>query len=405
MFTIIICIDTHNLSRKGQKMRGSKKQRGDNSWHISVYLGKDPKTNRSIYHRETVHGGPKAADDRIAELITQRNSDEYIKPTKTILGEFADQWLESVKTRVTEGTYDDYKSIVENHLKKESLSKLQLTKIETEHIERYKIRKLNTSRLDGRPGKISPKTVKNHLIVIRAIFSYAVKLKKIKYNVAADVEFPIIPKYKAKTFTESQAAKFLEVARKDRFYLLFILTIYFGKRQGEIRGLRMEDIDLESLTASIRQTIRKSGSKAIYKDPKTNESIKVLELEKWMIPLFENRFEEIKAEKLSFGSGYEDHDLLFCSLNGRPVDLKVLDRHFKKIIKDAELPVIRFHDLRHTCATILLKRGVNLKLTQERLAHSDIRTTGNTYSHVTPTMQRTVNKEMDKALKIKALTS
>jgi len=120
-----------------------------------------------------------------------------------------------------------------------------------------------------------------------------------------------------------------------------------------------------------------------------------------MVPFFKREIAARAAEKLAYGPGYSDNDLLFASFNGNPVKERTLDKHYKRIIERTGLPVIRFHDLRHTCITIMLKRGWSLKHAQTRAAHADIRTTGNVYSHVTPTMQRDVNRDMTKALKIK----
>jgi integrase len=385
-------------------MPGYKRKRGD-AWQLQVYKGRDPETGKKLYYRETFRGTDYQADKRLAEIITDMDRQEFIEPTKITLYEFCiKHYLPGVKGDLEEGTYDEYESIIKNHIKNDPIAKFPLSRVELQHIEGYKVRKLNGKRADGREGTLSPKTVKNHLICIKAIFSYACRLRVLKWSPAQYVTYPKITKFKPTTWTEEQAGRFLDVAFWDRFYFLYLLGVFYSKRKGELRGLRKEDVDLNALTASIRQSVRKSGNSAKFKNLKDEDSEHVLELEQWMVPFFEREFAERAKEKLAFGEGYKDHGLVFASYNGNPVKERTLNEHFEKIIKRAGVPEIRFHDLRHTCITIMLKRGWSLKHAQERAHHADIRTTGNNYSHITPDMNRDVNHDLAKALKLKVNT-
>jgi integrase len=263
------------------------------------------------------------------------------------------------------------------------------------------LKKLKDKRKDGKKGKISSGTVKNILIALKAAMVYAVRLHILKNNPAQYLTFPKIEKYHATVWTEEEAKNFLDTASNDRFYFLFLLAIFYSKRQGELRALKKVDVDLERLTASIRQTVRKSGYSAQFKDTKTEGSAQVLELEKWMVPFFEKEFADRAAEKLAYGRGYSKNGLVFASYNGNPVKETTLRDHYKQIIERAGVPKMRFHDLRHTCITIMLKRGWSMKHVQVRGGWSDIETPGNLYSHITPTMSRDVNADMTKALGIK----
>ncbi len=388
-------------------MRGSMKKRGADSWRLSVYKGINPETGKREYYQETVIG-KKRAEARLNEIVAEIDKKEFVEPSDMTYGEFlVSRFLPAAKADISEGAYEDYFSITKNHILKDPIAKIALTKIEAQHIEEYKIKKLNSPRLDGKRDKdgnlikISPKTVKNHLILIKASFVYACELRILKYNPAEYVKFPKVPKYKAKTWTQEEAARFLKFAYYDRFYFLILLSVFYSKRKGELRGLRKSDVDLNTLTASIYQKVRKNGYKASYGDLKTNSSECVLELEPWMVPLFEREFAERAAEKLAYGPGYNDNSLVFAGNTGNPVDEKTLARHFNQIIERAEVPKIRYHDLRHTCISILLKRGWSMKHVQVRGGWSDIRTPGNIYAHVTPEMQQDVNADMTKALKIK----
>lgn len=388
---------------------GYKRKRGD-SWQLEVYRGLDPETGKKIIYRETFKGTERQADKRLAELETDKDRGELIEPNKTLFYKYLiDIFLPGVKGDLESGTYEEYEGIVKNHIKNDPLARMRLSDIDLIHLEQYKIRKLNSPRVDGRKDKngnplpLSNKTVKNHLIMLKAAFSYACRMRILKYNPAQYLTYPQITKFKPVIWTEEQAGRFLDVAFWDRFYFLFLLAIFYSKRKGEIRGLRRQDVDLQALTASIRQSVRKSGYSAEFKNLKDQDSEHVLELEKWMVPFFEREFAERAKEKIAFGEGYNDNDLVFASYNGNPVKERTLNEHFKAVIKRAGLPEIRFHDLRHTCITIMLKRGWSLKHAQTRAAHADERTTANIYAHVTPDMQRDVNQDIAKALKLKVI--
>ena len=391
---------------------GSKTRQGENSWLIKVYKGKNLKTGISEYHRETVKGDEKAAEARIAEVTADLHRGEYVSPSKLKFYEYLkNTWLPLSKTEISEGTYEEYLNVVDNHIQNHPIGKIPMSRLDLIHIDKYKIDKLNSPRLDGKKDKdgnpilLSPKTVKNHLIAIKAACVYACRLKLIKTNPAQYAEFPKVPKYKAQALDVAQANRFLEVAYYDRFFFLFILAIYYSKRKGELRGLRKQDVDLESMTASVRQSVRKSGYSSQFKDLKSADSEHVLELEPWMIPYFDRESAERAAEKLKYGPGYSDNDLIFASLNGNPVKERTLTEHYNKLLDRAGLPRIRFHDLRHTCATIMLKRGWSMKHVQTRGAWADIKTPAKTYAHITPDMQKDVNQDLNEAFNINGLTN
>jgi integrase len=229
-----------------------------------VYDGIDPVTGKKKYIRETVKGDSKAAEDRVAEIITDRNRGEYVEPSKLTLYKFlTDYFLPTVKANATARTYRSYESITRVHVAEDPISKKKLTALELTDFENYKLRKLGSERKDpNNPGQIAPKTVKNHLIMLKASMAYACELKLLKYSPAHYLKFPHVPKYKPVTFDEKNAEKFLLFAENDRFYFLYVLALYFGKRQGEIRGLRRQDVDLDNLTASVRQAVHGSGNLA-----------------------------------------------------------------------------------------------------------------------------------------------
>jgi integrase len=382
-------------------MKGYKQKRGKNSYRLAVYIGLDP-DGTSEYIKETFHGSEKEADKRLAAMITEQERGEYTPPTKQTFGEYLVDWLEYIKGQVTEGTYENYYGYYKNHIKKDSICRIPITKVTALDIQRY-VTKLSKSKITikNRPEKtLSPKTVKDILNMVKTALKQACIWRILKDNPAQYVAPPKAVKFRAKAFDDEEIVKFLEAAENDRFYFFFLLAIYLGMRQGEIRGLRWQDVDLKKCTLTINQSVRRSGYKSRYKDPKTEGSNGTLPFESWMVPLFEKQKVSANTAKLKYGCSWNDNDLVFPSLTGNPVDLKILTKHFQQVMNKAGLEHIRFHDLRHSCATLLLTANVHPKVVQERLRHAAISTTMDLYSHVIPKVQNEANNTMSKILKI-----
>lgn len=387
-------------------MKGSKTKRGENSWLIRIYAGIDSSTGKQKYIQETVCGNEKTADARIAEVITLLNKGDWVDPSKLTFGEFMEQWLDSyVKTSTSEGTFEWYNGLVENHIKTSPISRITVVKLSALDIQNFIAKKTSDKKMTDKNKKLAPKTVREILAMIKLALKFACIWRIIKDNPAQYVVPPKIPRPKTRELTIEQTEKFLMVAQEDKYYLIYLLAIYTGMRLGELRGIRWQDVDLKKCTISIRQTIRKDGNSAIFKDPKTEGSIAQVNFDPAFSPLFDEQKKLQEAAQLAYGLGYKKElDLVFTSKNGGPIKRRnLVDEHFYTLLKKADIPKMRFHDLRHSCATLLLQAGVHPRLIQERLRHSDIRTTMNRYSHVLPTMQKEVDAKMSSILGFKAI--
>jgi len=200
-----------------------------------------------------------------------------------------------------------------------------------------------------------------------------------------------------------QARAFLDTSRGDRLEALYLVAITTGLRQGELLGLRWSDIDLEAGKLAVRRALMAGsvGSRggAVFDAPKNNKS-RTVKLTSSAVEALKRHKVAQNAERLKLGSLWEDHGLVFPNRVGKPMDHNNLyKRDFKKMLKRAGLPLtFRFHDLRHTCATLLLSRNVHMKVVQEMLGHATISQTMDTYSHVLPTMQNAATEAMESAL-------
>jgi integrase len=188
---------------------------------------------------------------------------------------------------------------------------------------------------------------------------------------------------------EEQVRLFLAEARRSSpHYALYLAAILTGMRQGELAGLRWRDVDLVLGVAAIQQTFYQMGKQQFFKEPKTPRSRRNVTLPRALIEEIRRVREQQARYRELFGSEYQDHDLIFCQPNGKPMRANnIVRRDFKGVLKRAGLPRIRFHDLRHAHATLLLRQGVHPKVVQERLGHSTPAFTLQVYSHVLPGMQ------------------
>jgi integrase len=191
---------------------------------------------------------------------------------------------------------------------------------------------------------------------------------------------------------------FLETACGDRLEALFVLAIHTGLRQGELLGLKWEDVDLESGTLRVRRTLATTKSGPMLTAPKTKGSRRSVKLTQGTLDALRSHLKR-QLQEIRAGSLWRENGLVFASETREPLDRRYLtSRRFKGLLESAGLPEIRFHDLRHTCATLLLSKNVNPKIVSEMLGHATIAITLDTYSHILPNMRDQAAAAMEEAL-------
>ncbi len=203
-----------------------------------------------------------------------------------------------------------------------------------------------------------------------------------------------------RVWDEEQVRLFLaEARRSSAYYALYLTALTTGMRQGELMGLRWKDMDLALGVASIQQTLYRLGKDVVAKEPKSVGSRRAVALLPTLVETLRAVQAAQAAARREFGQAYEDHGLVFCQPNGKPLHAhNVTQRDLPRVAKRAGVPRIRFHDLRHCHATLLLQQGVHPKVVQERLGHSTISMTLDTYSHVVPGMQERAAVDLEKRL-------
>ena len=225
------------------------------------------------------------------------------------------------------------------------------------------------------------------------------RLNLIPFNPAARVDTPKLRQQEITPLDAEQARRFLQAASCEKFEALYVLSLTVGLRCGEALGLKWSDIDLDAGTLRVvrqLQRIREGGG-LVFMEPK-NASRRTVDLPQRAVEALRSHRHTQVEEKLRV-TGYEDSGLVFATGKGTPLDAQnIINRHFKPLLKRAELPSIRWHDLRHTCFTILLARGMHPKYVQHLAGHASIQLTLDRYSHWMPSMGRNTADGMDEAL-------
>ena len=308
------------------------------------------------------------------------------------LGDYIDRWLrDSVRDTVRQRTYERYEQMVRVHVKP-ALGHVKLTKLHP-----GLIRGLYRERLDS---GLAPRTVQYIHVTLRKALAQAVSDGLVARNATDGVKAPRPRKKEMNPLSGDQARAFLAAAREgsDRFEALYVLAVHTGMRRGELLGLQWDDVDLAAGTLQVRRSLAEARTGFRYEPPKNGRGRRILLSATATAALKRHRKLQIE-ERLRAAGAMEDHGLIFCNELGRPKNASALiSRGFLPLLWRAGLPRIRFHDLRHTCATLLLMRGVHPKIVQELLGHSSISITLDTYSHVLEGMGEVAPQAMDDEL-------
>ena len=343
--------------------------------------------------RKAVYGKTrKEAAEKLTKALADRDMGLVFEGENRTLAAFLDRWLDgTVKGSVKATTYESYERLIRCHIKPE-LGRRKLKTLAPDHVQALYQRKLDSG--------LAPGTVRQiHSVLSRAL-DQAVRWGTLPRNVCKATTPPKPDAEEIKPLDAEQARRLLRTAGGERFEALYVLAVTAGLRIGELLALRWQDVDLEASGATLRVQRTKSTAKSgpIFTTPKNGKGRSITLTRHATEALKAHRVAQ-NAERLKVGSLWQDYGLIFCTHGGRPLDSHNVARtSFKPLLQRAELPDIRFHDLRHTCATLLLSRGHHPKLVQELLGHSSVALTLDRRSHVMPGMGEQTAAAMEAAL-------
>ena len=372
-------------------MRGQIRKRGK-SYSVVVFNGKDA-NGKKKYIWETFRTSDQA-QKRLTELLHQIDTGTLARPKGT-LGEFTEQWLRDyAKPNLAATTYQGYVGIYRSGIGP-ILGNILLKDLRPSHIQEYIALKLSKN--------VSNTTVRHHITFLHSVLETAIKWQLLIRNPIDSVTMPKIVKHEMNILNEQQAETILQAVQGTDYYCLFALALYTGMRKSELLALQWNDVDLLMAELTIcKSSHRLNTGEYIVKSTKTAKSNRRIALSKKTCTMLKQHLkkEMNRCSKTSPKTSpkFPKDRLLFCEPNGEPLKPNTIGQHWTRLLRRLNYPHIRFHDLRHTHASWMLKKGVSPKVIQERLGHSTISTTLDIYSHVTPGMQQQAVKIFDKIL-------
>jgi integrase len=370
-------------------MPGQLVARGVNTWLVRVPLGRDS-TGKRLYHNRTVHGTKKDAERYRTKVLRELDTQTFVEASEKPFGEYLLEWLEtSAKPRVRSRTLDDYQSLCSRYI--------------TPALGYRKLSQVTPAEIQGlyaamQDRGLSARTVRYVHSVVHSALEQAVKWRMLARNPAKLVDLPRLERREMCALSKEEASRFLEAAKADRWHALWVLLLASGLRPAEALALKWGDLDGDRLGIQ-RSLVWGSRGAWELSEPKTHRARRVVVLPPSAVRALQAHRAQQAVERLQAGTSWQSLGLIFCSRKGDPLEYRVLvRRHFKKLVAQAGLNALRPYDLRHTCATLLLAAGENVKVVSERLGHSSSTLTLDVYSHVLPDMQQGAAERLENAL-------
>ncbi|HPU38170.1 MAG TPA: site-specific integrase [Microthrixaceae bacterium] len=364
------------VTRKGKK------------YYAVVEVERDPLTGK---RRRTWHpaGATKrGAQQLLGQLLDDLETNSYLEPEAITVAEYlTDEWLVAARNELRFATYDSYRRNIENHVVPHiGAAKLQV--LRPIDLTRYYSMLLENGRRDGRGG-LSVKSVRNIHQTLRKAFDDAVSLRYLRTNPAVGAKPPRVSTAanSLRYWTAAELRAFLRENHDHRHVSMWTLAASTGMRRGELLGLRWRDIDLKAQRLSVRQTIISVGYEVMRSDPKTARGTRTIDLDARTVQMLRAHRADQRLEQQLLGSPKHAEELVFCRETGEPYHPDLVRQSFERRVRTSAVPRIRFHDLRHTHATLMLQAGVPPKVVSERLGHATVAFTMDVYAHVIPGMQ------------------
>jgi integrase len=392
--------------KKRDNHEGSIMRRKDGRWMGQMTIGRDPATGklkRAFFYGKT----RQEAANQLARALSDLGRGAFVAPHRLTVGEWLETWLkEYKKPSVRPVTYDSYEMMVRCHIKP-ALGHLSLKDLRLDQVQRF-----YNGKQDAR---LSARTVRYLHTVLHGALKQAMKNQLVVRNVSEATTLPGGKTRKMHPLTFEQVNQLLTSAKDDRLFSAVFLELGTGLRRGEILALRWNDLDLDAGVLRVRQTLVRvknhdatSGqrkTRLIIQAPKTDHSRRTIPIPADIIDALRKHKAQQAQEKLLFGEAYEDQGLTFCQPNGRPIDPRNFTRFFERLLRQASLPHIRFHDGRHSFATLMLELGESPKTVQTMLGHSKIATTLDIYSHVSLDVEKRAAARLNAALRERSFPS
>jgi integrase len=367
--------------RRGHGEGSIYQRESDGRWCASVDLGyvNGRRTRKMVYGRTR-----KEVAEKLKALHRDQASGAPIITERRTVAQYLNRWLDDVVSqRNKPRTQESYQAMVRLHIAP-LIGHYQLSKLAPQHVQ---------AMLNELPKKgLSARTVHYARAILRRALNQAVRWKLVAFNAAEPVEPPRVEKTELQPLTLAQVQALLEAVRGHRFETIYRVALSLGLRRGEVLGLQWSDVNFEARTLRITGTLQRVRGKLVRTSLKTVDSKRTLSVPETLLAA-------LRAHRDVQQELWPDAAYIFVSTTGTPIEPMNLRNHFKAILKQIGLPAtIRFHDLRHSCATLLIAQGVHPRVIQSILGHAQISTTMDIYGHVMEETQRDATDKLDALL-------
>jgi integrase len=371
-------------------MAGQIIKRGDRTWLVRIFMGRDAKGKQKFHHK-TIHGTKRDADRYLTATRREMGLGVFVEPAAMPVNEYFDRWLrDAARPRVSRRTADGYAGLLERYIR-QPLGHLQLDKVKPLDIQRVYGEMLARG--------LSARVVRHAHSALHNALKQAVKWGLLSRNPSDLVELPKVLHKERRVLSPEEAQEFLKAAALMPHGLIFEFALLSGMRPEEYLALQWADIDLERGTTQVRRALVRHKKSWCFEEPKTARSRRTVFLPAPLLKKLAAHKRTQAEQRLKLGGAWQAFDLIFCSEEGTPYSIpNITYRFFRPLLTKAKLPRIRLYDLRHGCATLLLIAGENPKVVSERLGHSTVALTLDIYSHVLPHMQQTASARLEEML-------
>ncbi len=367
---------------------GSIAPAGANRWRIRFELGRDSASGSRRRRDITIEGSKRKAQRILSELLAQRDRGIDIAPERVTVAEYLERWLEdAARGRVSPRTCKRYAQLVRRV--SPTIGAYRLEALRPTHMSAAYTALLNEG--------LTAQTVLHHHRVLKQALQQAVRWQLIGLNPAEAVIPPRPQRREMRALDGEEVGRLLAASRDEDLRRLIFVAVATGLRLGELLGLKWRDVDLGTHAMSIQRTAQYIDGVDTFSSPKTQRSHRTVAFSSSTTAVLQEHRRSQLARRLRVGELWQDHDLVFCREDGSPARVSNVSHRFAHLARTADLPV-RFHDLRHTMATIALRAGVHPKVVSERLGHASVQITLDTYSHVMPDIQGEAAEAIERVL-------
>ncbi len=371
-------------------------KREKKQYYVS-YRVHDPISGKKVQKIKRGFTTKKAAQEYLNSTLSSISSGNYISPSTLTFGDYLLSWLSThSQSHLGQSTFESYQCQIKKHIIPK-LGSIPLQKLVALHLKEFYNELLTEGRLYGEGG-LSSRTVQYIHRIISESLTHAVNDQLIPKNVSKSVPPIKVRKYRGEVYTFDDLQKLFTVIKGSEIELVIILASALGLRRGEILGMSWDQIDFNNRVLNINRQLIRTETGSIFTSPKTENSNRMIPLADNIAEILKEHQNKQEISKTQLCAEYHDNKLVICQYNGDLIPPDNVTKSFNRILKKNNLKKIRFHDLRHSFATLMLEQNQSLKIVSELLGHTSIKTTADIYSHALDSSKRKANTVIDTML-------